>query len=74
MTYQKEQTCFEFYSMYKTHYDSAKRIWSGNKFPPILNTNQSVGQAILWTLKKDPTKIGQVREFRALVILFAENV
>lgn len=45
---------------YKTVFNNETKIWRGNSVPPLYNTNQSIGQAILWALKRNERKIGQV--------------
>lgn len=50
-----------FITMHSTRFDSATMLWSGAKSNPVFNPNVSIGQAILWTLEKDPNKIAQVR-------------
>ncbi|XP_037033669.1 4-coumarate--CoA ligase 1-like [Bradysia coprophila] len=46
--------------MFRTRYDEEEKLWSGIDMPSVFNERVSLGHAILWTLQKNPAKIGQI--------------
>ena len=42
------------------YFDEVNKIWSGKPAEQVFNPNVSLGQVILWSLQRNPNKIGQV--------------
>lgn len=49
--------------MLRTRYDEENKLWSGIDLPSVFNEKVSLGYVILWSLEKNPAKIGQVNWF-----------
>lgn len=47
--------------MYQSRLDPDTKIWSGVKVRSLFNPNISIGQAVLWTMRRNPDHITQVR-------------
>lgn len=45
------------------YFDEVNKIWSGAPAVQIFNPKASVGQVVLWSLQRNPNKVGQVRNF-----------
>lgn len=46
--------------MYRTTFDSEQKVWSGDELIIKFDQNTSVGEAVLWSLEKNPQIIAQV--------------
>ena len=54
------------------YFDEVNKIWSGSPAVQIFNPNASLGQVILWSLQRNPNKIGQVRNFFIVFLVILE--
>lgn len=47
-------------NMFESNFDAERLEWSNEDRPNVFNGDISLGEVVLWSLKRNPTKIGQV--------------
>lgn len=55
--------------MYHTSYDTTTRQWNGVKTSPNFNSQTSLGDVILKTLKENGSKVAQVSDLNLCAVL-----